>query len=695
MKTTRRDRKRVKAGAELKEAGARPEWVAVAVVLVVALALKAAYLTLAYQRLPTFGMPIIDSAYYDAWAMRVASGEGYGASPFYLAPLYPYFLALLYRALGHGYVGVYVVQAALGLVSLLLVYLLGRRLFGHGPGLAGMILTLLYAPLIMLEGKLLSETLGLTLTLAALLLVLKSMDARRIWPAFAAGAVLGLSILCRSSNLLFAVLLMAWLAFRALRGRDASRLWLMGGLTAGLAVSILPVTIRNYVVGHDLVLIQTNLGMTFAQGNNENAKGVISHPPGTSAGIASQQAEEMAIAARELGHPVKPSQSSSWWFRRSLGWMQNHPRDAAVLIGRKMVHAFSNREEQDSFETGYEMARIPLLRLLFLPFSIVFALALIGAAQAWRSKPPGVQVLAMYAAAIMLTLIIFYVSSRYRVLCVPVLAVLAGYGLMEAARFVRERAVKKLALVVALLVGATALGQVPYPMAASKGGFVFLNVAARYQEINRLDKAAQALSEGLRASPESTELHGELGLVLARMGYYEQAVPHYQAALRDYPNVAQLHLNLANALHRLRRHERAEEHWQKAIELNPDTVEAYVNRGASRFSRGLHEEAIRDFTEAVRCAPNDPVAHNSLGVALLQSGRTSEGIDQLRRAVNLRADYASARYNLARALASIGGTEEAIREYQQLLRMDPENPRVRQDLQRLLSTAPTRGTQPQ
>jgi Flp pilus assembly protein TadD/4-amino-4-deoxy-L-arabinose transferase-like glycosyltransferase len=662
-------------------------------VLGLGLLIRVGYLAMASERLATFSVPIIDGDYYDQWATRVAGGQGYGASPFYLAPLYPYCVAAVYSVLGHDYALVYAVQAGLGLVNLLLVYLLARWIAGqHKAGLAAMCLMLLYAPVLMLEGKLLSETLGLTLTLAALLTLFRSIERRSVIRGLVAGLVLGLSILCRSNNLLFAMLLGGWLLYRAARGHDSSWLRPVLGIMVGVVLAIAPVTIRNVVVGHDWVLIQSNLGMTFAQGNNENARGLVSHPPGTSAGIASQQAEEMSIAQRELGRAVKPSESSSYWLSRSLRYLREHPRFAMGLLGRKLVYAFNNREEQDSFETAYEVARVPLLRLLFVPFSVLAGLAIIGGISTRRSAPAKVQLLALYVLTVFAAMIVFYVSSRYRVLCVPALAVLAGPGLLELVRVFREGTRSQVALLLGVLAATTALGQVPYPMSRSTGAFTYLNVSERLQAANRPEAAAKALLEGVKTCPSAMELHGELGLLLSRMGHPREAVQYYESAVKSFPEVVQLRLNAAAAYNQLHSYGEAEEHWARALQLNPDCLQAYVNRGASRFARGLVDEAIADFNEAIRRDPAQPLAQNGLGVALLRSNRLAEGIEHLQKAVELDPRYPQARHNLAMALAEAGRIDEAIAQFQQLIRMNPRNPQLASQYEALLrrqsSTSP-------
>lgn len=58
-------------------------------VFAVAIFVRIVYLMQFAAHVLYYDVPIIDAAYYDGWARRVAAGHGYGPSPFYLAPLYP------------------------------------------------------------------------------------------------------------------------------------------------------------------------------------------------------------------------------------------------------------------------------------------------------------------------------------------------------------------------------------------------------------------------------------------------------------------------------------------------------------------------------------------------------------------------------------------------------------------------------
>src|SRR5215813_9781143 len=105
------------------------------------------------QRAPFFDLRIGDGESYHLWARRIADGDWLGSGVFYQAPLYPYFLACIYRVLGDSPGTVRIVQALMGGVACGLLAWTGARLWGRRGVLAGVLLAI-YAPGIFLDGVL-------------------------------------------------------------------------------------------------------------------------------------------------------------------------------------------------------------------------------------------------------------------------------------------------------------------------------------------------------------------------------------------------------------------------------------------------------------------------------------------------------------------------------------------------------------
>lgn len=63
---------------------------------------------------PVFALLLGDAVMYDAWARQIAGGDWIGKGVFYVGPLYPYFLGLVYALVGRNLLVVRLIQIAIG-----------------------------------------------------------------------------------------------------------------------------------------------------------------------------------------------------------------------------------------------------------------------------------------------------------------------------------------------------------------------------------------------------------------------------------------------------------------------------------------------------------------------------------------------------------------------------------------------------
>jgi hypothetical protein len=195
--------------------------------------------------------PGTDSAVYASVAEQLYEDQRFAlpgaASPYDWSPGAPLFYAAVYYATGGVHPGaVRLVVALLGALTIVLVYLIGRRLAGPLAGLAGAALLALYPVTIFFTGKLMSEPLA-TLTLAGAVLSFFWAGDRGRHPAAWAvpGVLLGLTAFARPEYLAF-VAVFAPLAFiRATRTARWRRGLIAGGaLAAAFALPIVPWTLH-------------------------------------------------------------------------------------------------------------------------------------------------------------------------------------------------------------------------------------------------------------------------------------------------------------------------------------------------------------------------------------------------------------------------------------------------------------------
>ena len=181
-----------------------------AVIFVVAVTVRLAHVW-AIRDTPLFDVLMGDARGYDAWAERLAAGDWVGADVFYQAPLYPYFLGLVYAVAGHDLLAARVVQAAIGGASAVLLASAADRLFSRRMAWAAGLGLALYAPAIFFD-TLLQKTVLDVFFICLLLWVASRLITGPARPALwtALGATLGALSLTRENALALVLVAILW-----------------------------------------------------------------------------------------------------------------------------------------------------------------------------------------------------------------------------------------------------------------------------------------------------------------------------------------------------------------------------------------------------------------------------------------------------------------------------------------------------
>lgn len=145
-------------------------------------------------RAPVFIMKDSESYFLPGWDM--AHGL-----PFDLelrrTPVYSWFISQVLQGLGDDLFPIALVQHALGILTALVVYGIGRTLFGRPIGLVAGLLTALSGPLLIFEHYVMPEALFTFLLVSGVLLLLHGVRSGRLpWYA-ASGLILGVATLTR------------------------------------------------------------------------------------------------------------------------------------------------------------------------------------------------------------------------------------------------------------------------------------------------------------------------------------------------------------------------------------------------------------------------------------------------------------------------------------------------------------------
>jgi hypothetical protein len=246
---------------------------------------------------------VYDQVSYDTLAQQVLAGRGFtfpdnwwpmtqaGMPTAHWSYLYTLYLAAVYSIFGAHPLIARAIQAVLaGVLYPLLMWRLGRRVFGARVGVVTAALAAVYGYFVYYAGALMTETfyilaviwaLDLAIGIGSRRLVMNAPERGVRWRAVGSWVLLGLAIgaagLLRQVFLLCVPLLVAWLVWAVGRGAgDAAhsaraRMQSVRGLlvsAAVVAVMIAPWTVHNYLVFDRFVPLNTNAGYAFFWGNH-------------------------------------------------------------------------------------------------------------------------------------------------------------------------------------------------------------------------------------------------------------------------------------------------------------------------------------------------------------------------------------------------------------------------------------------
>lgn len=583
---------------------------------------------------PFFEHPPVDAGFYVHWARGLSRFGFLGQDVYYQAPLYPYFLASIYKLIGFDFLFPRLLQAVIDAGSCILIYVLARRVGGDRVGWIAGIIAALYGPLIFFQGMLLKTTLSLFLIEATLVSLIGLPKGRSPLRWLASGLLLGLSCLARPNILLVLPFLMGWGVWAMRRGDPEgpkSRLAIglrISLLALGTILPIIPVTWRNLRVASDLVLVSSNAGHNFFIGNNEfNTTGsycqfdnVRSHPE--------YEGEDFRkIAEESLGRPLKPSEVSSYFFRRGLEFIRTHPGSYLVLQGKKLLLYLNRREVPDNQHMEMFRRFSLILRLPLPGFGLIAPLGLAGLVLLWR-RHPGYRLLAIYTVAYSMSVIAFYVLGRYRIPIVPALIVFAAGAIDALWLAISDKKwgdVKKWA---ALIVPFAVVVWIPLPFMDWQLPQAHARLGQVYLDTRKSAEAIPAFEEAVRLDPENTAALSGLGLARLATGDFGGAERDFLEVIRLRPHKGSSHFNLGYLYEKKGQDQEAMKLYFDAIEIEPTYINPYNHLAWMLDRMGETQKAIQILDSAIKNYPVVLVNLNNTRAYFL--GKLNERLKKLK-----------------------------------------------------------------
>jgi tetratricopeptide (TPR) repeat protein len=602
-----------------------------------ALVVRAAYLVESAAN-PFRSFIGLDMTGYHRWAVSVLRGHGLGEMPFTQAPFYPLVLAVTYLFTGQEWFrGVWgnLLPSAL---AVFFVADAARRWRGPAAACGAGILFALYKPAIFYTGVLLPPSWVFLLSAMSLWYSVRVVLAEgRQETRLSAGAAFSEG--CQGTRLLAGAGLSAGLLslaqpvavcgllplvvylWRTGRKGGGTKPW-RRALTYLLFAAVLPfgTLLYNGIGGKAWSVVAVNAGINLYIGNGPQANGGYVRPP-----AMREDRDLLGIgAARTLADSpgLGYAGANRFWTDRAFSFAFSHPARTASLFLRKL-HLFFGQYEVPQVESlPFERRYARLLRWPLPGMACLSALGLFGLLARRRdalARGLGWSVLATAAGVCA-----FFVTARFRVPVVPVLALLAGLGIAEFAAVAARRGAAGIVagtfVGTAVVTGAAEAPGQPRGTMVPSGRALALPaiVSALFAALLMLNLA------GIQRSASDGQSYFRLGIILERQQNPAEAMQAYRQALDIDPAQGQAEVNLGALLARAGRQEEARVHLARGVALNPLSVIGLTSLGQLEQLRGRRDEALALYRRALRVDPGQAEARRCAAQLLQELGRPEE-----------------------------------------------------------------------
>jgi dolichyl-phosphate-mannose-protein mannosyltransferase len=351
---------------------------------------------------------------------------------FYQDPLYPYMVALVYRAAGPDVRAVFLLQLLAGVASVWLVWAITCRAFDDLVAGIAAILALLCAPLLFYEMLLLRDSLLVCLSLLITWLLMLPVTRERAWGAGRLGLVIGIGVLLKSTVLLFGIVALFAMAIYRWPQRQIAIVGL------GIVVGLAPLVARNVAVGVPAFTLATSGPLTLVAANDAN------YPPDVGFGIQ----------APLLTHFLADTRGT-WTDALRLAVESQTVTTYTAQLWGKCVRAWHWYEIPNNENFYYAQRLAPVLTWLPLTMWGIAPVGLVGlllAIPGLRQRWP------LFAAVgvALLPLLMFYVLGRFRIALIASVIPFAAYTIAQTAHLVASAryAAAVMVLAAVALVGA-------------------------------------------------------------------------------------------------------------------------------------------------------------------------------------------------------------------------------------------------
>jgi len=197
--------------------------------------------------------PMLSDSYrYDEIGLNLVNGYGYVDGEFMptmeRSPAYPFFLAVIYKIFGHYYFFVQLIQIALFILTVILIYKIAKLIFDEKIAIYSMAITAFFPTLANYPSYILSESFFIFLLSLVVFFGIKVYFTDNLKYYLLLGFSLGLAALCKIIMLPFIFVVILWLIFLKFKSSNKMKFVVkIFIMILAFMILVIPWMSRNYL----------------------------------------------------------------------------------------------------------------------------------------------------------------------------------------------------------------------------------------------------------------------------------------------------------------------------------------------------------------------------------------------------------------------------------------------------------------
>ncbi|MCX7834649.1 MAG: glycosyltransferase family 39 protein [bacterium] len=556
---------------------------------------------IAFSKTPFYQFLLVDARTYDEAARWILQNGWIPNTVFERAPLYTYFVAIIYTLFSADPLWVRMVQIGIGATNAVLMYYWIRNGFYENTARIAAMITASYGILIYHDTDLLNPTVGLFFLLLYLFLSttnpsyqfkIRFLETNRLYFAAISLSFAVLTI----PTLIFALPYMVFRQKWKSAKEFISSYWKLIGLT--LSLPILVIVFQWIKFGEPILSLQG--GVNLYIGNNPYADGYTAEVPGFGAGWTFPELKHRLEVEKK--QPIKWHQLDKHYRNLSIQFWLEQPLKAIQLFLKKVGYLLFYQEISNTFDIHQFIREFRWSRpLLFVGWWCIAPLAISGFIFTILKKAHHTEhyLKPLYWTILSLSLgiLLFFVNTRYRLPLVPLFIPMAAW--MIEYFYKNRKSFKELVGPSILLIIACFVVWYNWnDYSDDQGSFGKMQLALAYKEQGDWARAEEKFLQAYEAQNNLPGVQYELANIALIKGDTAAARKWIMGELKS-ANDPRNEINIAFVLVHLNELELAKILLERALNKNPYLEQGW--RNLWRVELVLAEKALleKDTLEAV------------------------------------------------------------------------------------------------